>query len=907
MRALLALTLLAAAVITGLTSLASADAPDAEGLADQQRLELVEAICAIKSEIVDIGCVEAANRVRLDGLLDESYSTLGRTGTYDLIQRIQHCLERAQNEPENAFTSYQAAYVLLDIALLHLAAQLGDPGLLDQELAETSAAVNAGDFKSWTALHYAADCGQVAAARRLLELGADVEASTWLGDTPLHVAAASGSLDGAQLLLEAGADLTARNNQGCQPLHEAARAGKLAMVKFLVAAGADPDALSDGGCTPRELALAIFRPVFASGWTNPSREVYEQHRQIAKYLEQYLDKEQLTKDLLEAVKLDDAQACALILDEIGGPSNWTPPKYALAWWKNGDTLLHWAAMYGHREVAPLLIAAGAEVNAVRDHDGATPMHVAAGADNLAVMQLLIEAGADVNIRPRYYGSALHVAAWGNYPDMVQLLARAEADLEARDEDGNTPLFYTCRSDGVEAARALLAAGADLGARDNDGKTLLHAAAAGQNPRLLTLLLELGMDVKARDNRGFTPLLYATGLYDQQHLELLLATGADVNESSNSGETPLHVAAKYDSVEIIPFLLESGANVNAGMANGRTPLYEAASENQLAAAQLLLDAGADVNALDDFGQTPIFGAAEYGHPQMIRLLLRHGALGNIVDEHGKSPRDIALENFSPGEHLVGINRPQAARMLNSAPPICTSTAGLTRYPGNYLGSAAWVRELIESGQDVNPLEYKGKPPLSHVMSNSCVPDQAEAARLLLAAGADPNWRDLENKDEYLRSRTYLHAAVFYSPTIVPLLIAAGADVNVVDCYGRTPLFCADAVAAAQALLDAGAEVNCQNLAGGRSPLFSYDVLHNPAVLALLLDNGADIFVRSSAGSTPLHYAAATTSTESVRLLLEAGIDPTLTDEKGLTAYDIAVEKKRWANMGLLWQAMHADRY
>jgi ankyrin repeat protein len=415
-----------------------------------------------------------------------------------------------------------------------------------------------------------------------------------------------------------------------------------------------------------------------------------------------------------------------------------------------------------------------------------------------------------------------------------------------------------------------------------------------------------MDVKARDNRGFTPLLCAAGLYDQQHLELLLAAGADVNESSFFGETPLHMAAKYGSVEVMPFLLESGANVNVGKANGRTPLFEAASENRIAAAQLLLDAGADVNALDDFGQTPIFGAAEYGRPEMTRLLLRHGALGNIIDEHGKSPRDYALANISPDEHFVGINHPLAARLLNSVPRVRNITAGLIRYTGNYLGSAIWVRELIESGQDVNTLDYEGKPPLYHVMSNFLPPDQTEAAKLLLAAGADPNWRDLYNDNEYFRSRTYLQDAASYNPSIVPLLIAAGADVNFGDCRGRTPLYFANTAAAAQALLDASAEINCQQLDGGRSPLFSYHVLHNPAVLALLLDHGADIHLSDSSGLTPLHHAATTSATESVRLLLEAGADPAVTDDEGRTAYDIAVEYKRWANTGLLWQATHPSR-
>lgn len=574
--------------------------------------------------------------------------------------------------------------------------------------------------------------------------------------------------------------------------------------------------------------------------------------------------------------------------------------------EDGETPLHDAVLRNKLAIVRQLIDAGADVNAVRQSDGKTPLLSAAEMNNAAVVRMLIEAGADVNYPHRSYGSALNLAAWWNSPELAQLLIDAGADLEARDSDGKTPLFYACLSDGAEAARVLIAAGADTNARDNDGNTLLHNA-VGRNLPLVKLLLDLGVDVNARNDRGEVPLFTAVALDDLALTKLLISAGANVNATSYFGETTMHYAAESDSVEVIPFLLKAGVKVNVGMANGRTPLFEAASNNRLGAAQLLLDAGTDVNAIDAGGGTAIFGAAEYGHPEMIELLLRHGALSNIVDECGKSPRDLALENISPGEHFVGINRPQAARALNTVPLVRASTAHLIRYPGNYLGSAAWVRGLIESGQDVNTLAYEGKPPLSHVMSNLWIPDQTEAARLLLAAGADPNWRDLKSSYEYLRSRTFLEDAAFSNPSIIPLLIAAGADVNVVDSYGWTPLFCTDTVAATQALLEAGAEVNCQKLAGGRSPLFSNNVLSNPDVLALLLDNGADVQVRDSSGLTPLHYAASINVTESVRLLLEAGIDPAVTDDEDRTAYDIAVEYKRWANMGLLWQAMHADRY
>ena len=66
--------------------------------------------------------------------------------------------------------------------------------------------------------------------------------------------------------------------------------------------------------------------------------------------------------------------------------------------KDGGTPLHQAARNGHKEVADLLIAKGANVNAVGDLFGGTPLHAAAFGDHKEIVELLIAKGADVNAK-----------------------------------------------------------------------------------------------------------------------------------------------------------------------------------------------------------------------------------------------------------------------------------------------------------------------------------------------------------------------------------------------------------------------------------------------------------------------------------------------------------------------------
>ncbi|XP_047104841.1 poly [ADP-ribose] polymerase tankyrase-1-like [Schistocerca piceifrons] len=108
---------------------------------------------------------------------------------------------------------------------------------------------------SWTALHFAARGGHVAAASCLVGAGAEVDARTsrvqW---TPLHWAAFNGHAGVVRLLVGASADLNARDQWGRTPLHWAAVEGRAEAAAELLLAGADRGARDERGRTPLDLA-----------------------------------------------------------------------------------------------------------------------------------------------------------------------------------------------------------------------------------------------------------------------------------------------------------------------------------------------------------------------------------------------------------------------------------------------------------------------------------------------------------------------------------------------------------------------------------------------------------------------------------------------------------------------------
>jgi ankyrin repeat protein len=108
--------------------------------------------------------------------------------------------------------------------------------------------------------------------------------------------------------------------------------------------------------------------------------------------------------------------------------------------KNGWTALHFAAAAGHKDVAELLLANKADVNA-KDKDGATPLHTAAANDHKDVAELLLANKAEVNAKDNEGMTPLHAAVITLHRDMVELLLASKADVNAKDNGGNTPLHY----------------------------------------------------------------------------------------------------------------------------------------------------------------------------------------------------------------------------------------------------------------------------------------------------------------------------------------------------------------------------------------------------------------------------------------------------------------------------------
>ena len=311
----------------------------------------------------------------------------------------------------------------------------------------------------------------------------------------------------------------------------------------------------------------------------------------------------------------------------------------------GNTPVTTAASYGRAEVMKILLARRVDVNR-RGRNARSPLVAAVSGlgvqtdieQRLEVARILIAAGADVNARepsseltPLFYAAGIGTT---HSEPMIQLLLAHGADVRAVAMQG-TPLVVAAAGSGDRTAvRLLLDRGADVNAADRGG-TALSSAAYGGHLEVVSLLLDRGADVNRRvpgsrlewDGLPLAAALVVAPSPDKTTMaarrevaEILIARGGDVNARTDRGETLLHRAASEGDLAAINLLISHGALLAARDESGFTPLHCAARAGRFDVTARLLALGADGRAAAADGTTPLTLAA--GDAEMEALIRRH---------------------------------------------------------------------------------------------------------------------------------------------------------------------------------------------------------------------------------------------------------------------------------------------
>ena len=392
-------------------------------------------------------------------------------------------------------------------------------------------------------------------------------------------------------------------------------------------------------------------------------------------------------------------------------------------------------------------------------------------------------------------------------------------------------------------------------RDGKGRTRLHKLFSEFAVRAADLqqALKAGCDVNAVDNWGNTPLhtLIDSLVGDAARSEcisLLIKAGADINARGNRGMTPLHLAVKSGRMHCARELLQARADVNTRDKYGNTPLYEAVVSRNTDMLTLLLDHGADSGAWYKYDQTLLQMAEEDENVACAQILRQYGA-----------ETEESTEPSAPVEVVTAKTGTDAGDSDESEPETGPGNTGASAYPA--------VKPTGKNQRsNHNARDGKGKTLLHELCRsyNVTVSDLHQA----LEAGADVNAADNWGN-------TPLHSLVTSGSdnkaALVAVLVAAGANVDAVNCRNRTPLFDAlnsEDTDCIQALLQAGANINARDEIG-YTPLHWVTWSRDTNLLRLLLDHGAAVNARNKLFQTPLRLAQREKNPACARVLREYG--------------------------------------
>ncbi|HZL57949.1 MAG TPA: ankyrin repeat domain-containing protein [Bryobacteraceae bacterium] len=138
-------------------------------------------------------------------------------------------------------------------------------------------------------------------------------------------------------------------------------------------------------------------------------------------------------------------------------------------------------------------------------------------------------------------------------------------------------------------------------------------------------------------------------------------------------------------------------------------------------------------------------------------------------------------------------------------------------------------------------------------------------------------------------TPLHyAAVYGSAEAVRILLEAGADPNARNRAQATPLiYAAYSLEKTRLLVEKGGDVNAKESAGATPLWVAAGVEGNDKTVRYLIDKGADLKMLHSTGADFLMRAAGHEDVKTIRLLLDRGFDTHRADQSGETSLTEAV--------------------
>ncbi len=454
--------------------------------------------------------------------------------------------------------------------------------------------------------------------------------------------------------------------------------------------------------------------------------------------------------------------------------------------------------------------------------------------------------------------------WNGKPTLVDVKEKSEAgnDPTQLNEHGFDPLVYALLENAsYEVLEYLIGLdGNDVNKITHDGRTYIFWAAYKGNLRFMKTLVEMGASTAHIDDHGYSIMNFAAvaGQEKPDLYDFLIENGADVKaeKDSNGANTLLLLSPHLKSKDMVNYFVKKGLSLD------------------------------DV---DKYGNGLFNYAAAGGNVDMLKWLVRSGVSSQAGSVDGRNAMHFAAKGMRGHSNGVEVYEYLLTQRNNPLQPDSKRNTPVM-IAAKSTKHTSVINFFNDRGANLDKSNTSGRTALM----NAAQYNDIRIVEAILAEVDDVNKVDNDGQS----ALTY---AVRYNTTeVVKALIEAGANIYVTDQDGNglmnylvesfSPSNEIDYMSKSRLLIESGLSLLDKDEAGNN--LFHLAAQQDALpILKQAHEMNLDVNAKNHDGMTPLLIAAMkSSSTETLKYLVEIGADPSVRTEFEESACDLAKENE-----------------